>query len=138
MLWACSQLFGPQAWASTQAETVAFHSPHLSLTIHLPLEHLGPGQMLSGIMTLKGNSSQTALAISDLGASKVFVSSPSNKAPLVEDYSVTSCENMMNHFLQTPLSPCLPWSANLDCCGGLTLAGYPVPTKPFCHFPTST
>lgn len=108
MLQACLQLAGPHAWASTQAETAAFCALCLLLTIQLPLEYFGPGQMPSGITTLKGNSSQTALAISDLGVSKVFVSSPSNEASLVGDYSLTSCENMMNLFLQTPLSHCLP------------------------------
>lgn len=54
MLQACSQLAGPRAWAATRAETAAFCSPCLLLTIQLPLEHSGPGQMPSGIITLTG------------------------------------------------------------------------------------
>lgn len=90
-----------------QAETAAIHSLCLLLTIQLPLEHFGPGKMPSDIMTLKGNSSQPTLVISDLGVSKVVVSSPSNGASLVGDYSVTSCEHMMNLRRLLSLTVCL-------------------------------
>lgn len=49
----CSQLAGPHSWASLQAETAAFQFLCLLLTIQLPFEHFWPGQMPSGIMTLK-------------------------------------------------------------------------------------
>lgn len=64
-------------------------------------------QMPSGIMTLKGNSSQMALAISNLHDSEIFISAPFKEAPLVEDYCVSSCENMMNLSADTSLTVCL-------------------------------
>lgn len=83
-----SQLARPHAWGPSQAETAAFQSLCLLLIIRLPPEHFGPGEVLSGIMTLKGNSSQPTLAMSDLGVSKVAVSSPSKEPSLLGGYSV--------------------------------------------------
>lgn len=59
-----------------------------------------------------------ALAISNLHVLKVFLSSPFKKAPLVEDYCVTSCENMMNLSADTSLTVCLSqltWTAVVGC-----------------------
>lgn len=113
-LQACSRLAGPHSWASIQAETAAFQFLCPLLTIQLPFEHFCPDQMSSGIMTLKDNSSQPTLAISDLDVSEAVVSSPFNKTPLVADYSVTSGEHMMTLFLKTHLSRFFPKPANQD------------------------